>query len=151
MRGVEGEKQIHNELNENENFLIKNPLRNRENLNIYPYENIERIENRITPDRDRNREQNLLDRHPRRNDECTPPEIAALLGGQLPLTPFIGGNFAYRLPGIGFPTPTDPKPVDARSLKDRLVWTSGNPRVRGVEADRRRQASTDSVLSLIHI
>lgn len=36
----------------------------------------------------------------------------------------------HHFPEVGLPAATPARPPDSHSLKDRLVWTSANPRVR---------------------
>lgn len=87
-----------------------------------------------------------LNEYPKNYIEIPTPELDAMLAKWKILTPNAEQRRPYQFPeAIDLPAATPAKPVDSRPLKDRLVWTSGDPKVRKGESDRRRQVSTDRV------
>lgn len=87
----------------------------------------------------------LFDKYPRDYGKIPIPDLDAMLAKWNIPSPNIDQRNPYPFPEVGLPAATPKKPLDSRPLKDRLVWTSGDPRVRKGEADRRKQVSTDSV------
>lgn len=121
-----------------EKFIIedlkfkKKILFKKDNLN--PINKIE-FNDKIIPYNDPPRKFN---KYPKDYDRIPTPELDAMLAEWKIPTPNVEQ-------AVDLPAATPAKPVDSRPLKDRLVWTSGNPKVRKGEADRRRQVSTDSI------